>query len=336
MPRFIVPFNFAKVFTPHELHDLQRMGMTPEWILEFVLYIWEVLVENQDDRVYDVVCETISESFIREEDYENESLDSRASVFSVEADRYIYLIKQTFEQMFPYLQDLPKGEPGRVLDTMTLDNYLPNAVVINFVFEDHDEPIVLKDAKEFRFTHYPPAFLAEPQCRPVYSDKSYAEFMLRNPPPLCYQFDPVQKSARPSELPPHLEWDPNEFDFSKVAEPLSPEMKKLLARNLRMAITLGSGIPFSEAQLDEKIKASAIKKPTPVVKPEPAESEEQKVERSAVKFDEEIMRRMKASGKSRDEVISIMSKEVPEFVEFQKLVLRRVMDTLKDDLKKDQ
>lgn len=262
--RFIVPFKFEHVFTPYVLHDLHQLEISPEWIMEYVLYIWLTLAENVEDRIYEQVAQDISEGFLTTADYDDESVNSRAGIFSHTADRYVHLIKDVYDQLSPYLGSMPMGAPDKVLDTMTLDNFLPNAVAIRFVFEEEEEPVYLKSGA---WRHYPKALLAEPRPRPNFSDKTYEEALCR----LADRFPPAYKLHVAPREKTHMHWDENEFDLDAAKTPISPELAKLAGKILRFQHAMDHGVnerrvayeAHQQKHLDEVIKNRSIPKKEP-------------------------------------------------------------------------
>lgn len=242
--RFIVPFKFEHVFTPYVLHDLRQLEISPEWIMEYVLYIWLTLAENQEDRIYEQVAADIAEGFLTTVDYDDESVNSRAGIFSHTADRYVHLIKDVYDQMAPYLGNLPMGAPDKVLDTMTLDNFLPNAVAIRFVFEEEEEPVYMKGGA---WRHYPKALLAEPHPRPNFSDKTFEEALCR----MSDRFPPAYKLRVAPRENKHMHWDENEFDLSTTSAPLSPELARLASKILRFQHAMDHGVSDRNAEVQQ-------------------------------------------------------------------------------------
>lgn len=137
--RTVVPVCFNGLFDQHEVQIIESTGLTPCWILEYVMCVWLKLDfnmrHNQDDDIFEFIVDDIhshlSEDVISHSDH--------LVTFGYVADYIVNMCKRTFGIFKPYLNNIVEGDRTYQLLAANVEKISTDFITLLFVYDDRGD-----------------------------------------------------------------------------------------------------------------------------------------------------------------------------------------------------
>jgi hypothetical protein len=123
MVRMIVPLTPANVLAFEERQFIRELGVTEEWLFEYVLAMYGVMedlrIANREDHMYEQMAGDLGDALMAQEpDVFSEEAQAR---FAQRFDRLFHLMKKVIDQMRPYIDPVSRGLPNAPVEVITFE-----------------------------------------------------------------------------------------------------------------------------------------------------------------------------------------------------------------------